>query len=226
MLEDESMGTIVIDNAKIRYAIQRKPNIRHVHLRMKPDSQLEVSLPSDSKVYVRTIIRMKKNWIKRKRDETTSMVKIVDGKQVLYQGVPYFLEPRRLGKRVKISKDKIRLPISKGMNLVQALKQWMGNETRKLVNRKLASYGKKYGFSPNGYYVKSMRKWAYCTRDGQLSFNWQLIGLPKELADYVILHELSHLNEFNHSRRFRYELASLCPDFREKEAILKRFVAD
>jgi len=226
MLEDEGMGTIVIGNAKIRYAVRRKPNIRHAYLRMKPDSQLEVSLPSDSKADVRTIIRRKKNWIKRKYDETTSMVKIVDGRQLLYRGVSHILAPTRPGKRVKISKDKIRLPISEGMNLAQALKQWMGNETRKLVNRKLASYGKKYGFSPNGYYVKSMRKWACCTKEGQLSFNWQLIGLPRELADYVILHELSHLKEFNHSRRFRYELAMICPDFREKEATLKRFVAE
>jgi hypothetical protein len=48
--------------------------------------------------------------------------------------------------------------------------------------------------------------------------------LPRELADYVILHELSHLKELNHSRRFKYELASICPDFKEKEAMLKRFI--
>jgi len=220
------MGTIVIGNAKIRYAVRRKPNIRHVHLRMKPDSQLEVSLPSDSKVDARTIIRRKKNWIKRKREEANQAIKMFDGKRALYRGVPHVLESTNPEKKVRISKGKIVLPLSKATNLRQALKRWMKAETMKLVRRKLASYGKKYGFSPNGFDVKHMRKWARCTKEGRLSFNWQLIGLPKELADYIILHELSHLKEFNHSRRFRYELASVCPDFKERGAMLKRFVVD
>jgi predicted metal-dependent hydrolase len=50
--------------------------------------------------------------------------------------------------------------------------------------------------------------------------------LPRELADFVVLHEISHLREFNHSRRFRYTLATLCPDFKEKEATLKRYAYD
>ena len=50
--------------------------------------------------------------------------------------------------------------------------------------------------------------------------------MPSDLADYVVLHEISHLREFNHSRGFRYALASLCPDFKEKEAMLKRYVID
>jgi len=225
MLEDESVGTIVIDNAKIRYAVRRKPNMKHVHLRMKSDSQLEVSLPSDSKVDIRTIIRRKKNWIRRKREEANHTLKMFDGKLVLYRGVLHVLKPTRSGKKVRISKDKIVLPFSKATNLTQALKQLMREETEKLVKRKLDSYSKKYGLSPNGFHVKDMRKWGRCTREGCLLFNWQLIGLPRELAEYVILHELSHLKEFNHSRRFRYELASVCPDFKEREAMLKRFVA-
>src|SRR6266571_615275 len=43
---------------------------------------------------------------------------------------------------------------------------------------------------------------------------------------YVILHELAHLREFNHSRRFKYLLASVCPDFRDREMMLKRFITN
>lgn len=70
------------------------------------------------------------------------------------------------------------------------------------------------------------KKWAYCKRDGRLVFNWQLIALPRELADYVVLHEVTHLSEFSHSNRFKRKLALICPDFREKEAMLKRYIAE
>jgi predicted metal-dependent hydrolase len=102
----------------------------------------------------------------------------------------------------------------------------MSEETEKLVKRRLALYGRKYGFHINGFSVGDMKKWAHCAKGGVLSFNWQLIGLPRELADYVILHELSHLKEFNHSKRFKYELGSVCPDFKERDLMLRRFVTE
>jgi hypothetical protein len=55
-------------------------------------------------------------------------------------------------------------------------------------------------------------------------FNWQLIALPKELIEYVIDHEIAHLLEFNHSTNFHKRLASLCPNFRERENMLKNII--
>lgn len=218
------MTTIVLDGKPIRYNVRATANIKHVHLRIKPNLVLDVSVPSESDVNVRQLLRKKKDWIRRKIDETRARVKLFDGKRVLYKGSCYRVNAARAAKKPTISNGRIILPIEKHGNLEQTLKQWMKKETERLVKRKLTIYGKRYGFSINGFSVSDMKKWAHCMKDGSLSFNWQLIGLPRELADYVILHELSHLKEFNHSRRFRYELASICPDFREKETMLKRFV--
>ena len=65
--------------------------------------------------------------------------------------------------------------------------------------------------------VREIKNWGYCTRNGRLSFSWQLIALPERLREYVILHELTHLEEFNHSPAFKRRLAKLCPDYRERE---------
>ena len=65
--------------------------------------------------------------------------------------------------------------------------------------------------------VREIGKWGYCTREGRLSFSWQLIALPERLREYVVFHELTHLLEFNHSPAFRRKLAKVCPDFRECE---------
>jgi hypothetical protein len=219
------MTTIVLDGKPVRYTVRATPNTKHVHLRIKPNLMLDVSIPSRSNLNVRSLLRKKKDWITRKIDETRGRVKLFDGRQVLYKGAYRTVKAARSTKKPTISNDKIILPIKKGARLEQALKRWMRKETETLVKRRLAVYSKKYGFPINGFSVRDIKKWAQCTKEGSLSFNWQLIGLPRELADYVILHELSHLKEFNHSRRFRYELVSICPDFREKEAMLKQFVA-
>ncbi|MFQ6060534.1 MAG: M48 family metallopeptidase [Thermoplasmata archaeon] len=73
--------------------------------------------------------------------------------------------------------------------------------------------------------VKDTKRWGYCKRNGDLVLNWQLIALPRKLAEYVILHELAHLSEFSHSKGFRARLAAMCPDYREREDELKKYHA-
>lgn len=102
----------------------------------------------------------------------------------------------------------------------------MSTETRRFVQKRASNYSRKLKSSLNSLSVKDTRRWAYCTKNHNLVFNWRLIALPSDLADYVVLHEISHLREFNHSRGFRYALASLCPDIKEKEAMLKKYAID
>ncbi len=90
--------------------------------------------------------------------------------------------------------------------------------------RKVSELSPKLGVRPSRVDVREMGKWGYCTREGRLSFSWQLAALPERLREYVVLHELTHLTEFNHSRSFRKKLASVCPDFRDRERELDRVV--
>jgi len=70
--------------------------------------------------------------------------------------------------------------------------------------------------------VRNQRtRWGSCSRRGTISLNWRLIQVPPEVCDYVILHELMHLREMNHSRRFWTLVAQACPDFTAAEAWLR-----
>lgn len=64
-------------------------------------------------------------------------------------------------------------------------------------------------------------RWGSCSRRGTISLNWRLIQAPGFVADYVTLHELMHLRQMNHSRKFWQEMETVCPDFREAERWLK-----
>ena len=71
--------------------------------------------------------------------------------------------------------------------------------------------------------VRNQRsRWGSCSRRGTISLNWRLVQTPLSVRDYLILHELAHLREMNHSRRFWNEVTRLCPNFREAERWLKQ----
>ena len=70
--------------------------------------------------------------------------------------------------------------------------------------------------------VRNQRsRWGSCSRSATISLNWRLLQAPQFVCDYIILHELAHLKEMNHSRRFWREVARLCPDFSRAEKWLK-----
>jgi predicted metal-dependent hydrolase len=61
------------------------------------------------------------------------------------------------------------------------------------------------------------KRWGSCGPNGSLNFSWRLIMAPLGVVDYVVLHELAHIYEKSHSKRFWLKVAELCPDYREHE---------
>jgi len=221
------MDILRLGGDQIRYFVKKNPDSKYVQLKFRPNLELEVTVPSDRYGDVRKILWKKRHWIQRKYEEIAACRRIFDGKRVLYKGTYCTVAFDRRGrKQAKVVSNRILLPLYNNEDPQEALKRWMSTETRKFVQKRLSNYRRRLISSFNGLSVKDTRKWAYCMKNHHLVFNWRLIALPSDLADYVVLHEISHLREFNHSRGFRYALASLCPDFKEKEAMLKRYVID
>lgn len=66
-------------------------------------------------------------------------------------------------------------------------------------------------------------RWGSCSQRGNLNFNFRLLLAPPEVLDYVVVHELCHRKEMNHSARFWYEVAQVLPDYQEQKAWLKQY---
>ena len=80
-----------------------------------------------------------------------------------------------------------------------------------------------YKFSYNKINIKNPRtRWGSCSKKGNLNFNYKILYLPQHLADYIIVHELCHLKEFNHSSRFWNLVSQTMPDYRQCRKSLKK----
>jgi len=92
-----------------------------------------------------------------------------------------------------------------------------------LVLQKVVQINAVYGHSYNRISIRNQKTcWGSCSRKGNLNFNYKILFLPERAQDYVIAHELCHLKEFNHSKRFWELVARTSPDYVEIRKELKR----
>lgn len=93
---------------------------------------------------------------------------------------------------------------------------------RRLAEKKVKKFSGLYGFSYLKISIRNQAtRWGSCSSRGNLSFNYRIIFLPEKILDYVILHELCHLKEFNHGQNFWRRLAEIMPDYADCRFRLK-----
>jgi predicted metal-dependent hydrolase len=104
------------------------------------------------------------------------------------------------------------------------LERWYRDEARLLVTSAVAREARRLGVRPGRIGVRDPRtRWGSCSSSGNLSFSWRLVIAPLEVLEYVVVHELCHLRELNHSRRFYRLLDDARPRWREEAAWLREF---
>lgn len=95
---------------------------------------------------------------------------------------------------------------------------------RQLITERVLFFQKHYGVTHTALSIRNQRsRFGSCSARGQLSFNYRLIFLPRVLFDYVIVHEICHLRELNHSSRFWTLVAETLPLYREHRRALQTF---
>jgi len=95
----------------------------------------------------------------------------------------------------------------------------------RLAYEKVPYYNKFYNFKYNKIIIKNQRsRWGSCSIDKNLNFNYRIAFLLEDLSDYIIVHELCHLKEMNHSRNFWHQVSRIFPDYREKARKLRNII--
>lgn len=104
-----------------------------------------------------------------------------------------------------------RIPVGLGKPYTQ-----YKEEARKLIEERIKQYNEYYQFPFKRISIRNQKsRWGSCSKKGNLSFNYRLLFLPLHLVDYVVVHELCHLKELNHSKRFWSLVAHTMPRYKE-----------
>jgi predicted metal-dependent hydrolase len=94
---------------------------------------------------------------------------------------------------------------------------------RVLVKAKIEQFNAVYEFTVGKIAIRNtVSRWGSCSSKGNLNFNYKIVLLPERLADYIIVHELCHLKEFNHSQKFWDQVARVIPDYEARRAELRK----
>ena len=87
-------------------------------------------------------------------------------------------------------------------------------EARSLVHARVAHYAGVYRVKVRKVFIKNSKtRWGSCSKNGNLNFHYKIIKLPEHLANYLVVHEICHLLEFNHSAQFWAHVAQEIPDY-------------
>ena len=93
-----------------------------------------------------------------------------------------------------------------------------------LAHNKVIHFNQFYNFKINSISIRNQKtRWGSCSRKGNINFNYKIVFLPEELQDYIIVHELCHLQEMHHGKEF-WDLVSLqIPDYKKRKIELKAY---
>ena len=95
-------------------------------------------------------------------------------------------------------------------------------QAKEFVDKKVKFYNQYYNFKYKKVAVRDQKtRWGSCSKEGNLNFNYKIVHLPPHLADYIVVHELCHLGELNHSQKFWNLVAKTFPNYKTLRQELK-----
>jgi predicted metal-dependent hydrolase len=210
--------------AVAEYRIRRSPRARRVRVTVDADGSVTVTLPRRApEKAAADAVKELAPWIARRR-RTLARVAAEIARMpgtVPYLGTDLALVPQPGRERVHRRGDVLLVPNGDPR---AALERFYRRAARAEVAPRLDAATARAGSRYAGLTIRGQRtRWASCSSDGKMSFNWRLLLAPPEILDYVVEHEVCHLEVMDHSPRFWALLESRAPEWRAHAAWLRRY---
>ena len=207
----------------ITYTLKRSGKRRSIGLRVD-DRGLTVSMPlRASEKWLRSVLQDKAHWVVEKLEGWQTCLPDVtrwqDGETIDHLGEQLSLRVVQGLFATPVHRRGSELWVfvvndSETAHIEQAVSCWYRNEAEQFFARRVAHYAPLLNVVPCAVKLSEAKtQWGSCTAQGSVRLNVQLIKLPARLIDYVVVHELAHLRELNHSASFWRVVESACPDY-------------
>jgi predicted metal-dependent hydrolase len=209
---------------QIPYTVRRSERARRVRVTVDATRGVQVVLPrrTSDREAAAAMLELRP-WIERRVAELERAREAVAarGDTVPYLGGVLWLISER--GRTRVHRRGQELLVPSGADRVPALERWYRRAARDEIAPRLDRACSAAGTSYSRLTIRGQRtRWASCSPSGAMSFNWRLLLAPEPVLDYVVWHEVCHLDVMDHSRRFWSLLARRCPDYRQHARWLRQ----
>ena len=224
---------ILLSGKEISYTLKRSGKRRSIGLRID-DRGLTVNVPlRASEKWLHSVLHDKADWVVQKLDgwQSKKVPPIIwaDGALIPFRGEEFVLQlaPRVRGAIPQLQGEALLVPVgleAEVARIEKAVMQWYRNEALRVFEECVEYFAPQLQVSPREIKLSAARtQWGSCTVRGVVRLNWQLVKMPLHLIDYVVVHELAHLVEMNHSPAFWSVVGRACPDYRKCRAELRSY---
>jgi hypothetical protein len=223
--------TLQLPDRHIPYTLKRSGRRRSIGLRID-ERGLTVSMPlRASEKWLHSVLLEKSGWVLDKlaswQSHQAAPLEWRDGVCLPFRGETFTLRivPDLFGAPPRIQGEMLILQMDGPVTpqrIEVTVRQWYRQQALQVFEECVAHFAPLMAVTPRALRLSAARtQWGSCNARGVLSLNWQLVKLPLPLIDYVVVHELAHLREMNHSAAFWRVVESVCPDYEELRARLR-----
>ncbi len=226
---DLDANFLVVCGRRIPLAMIRSHRARRYRLTLRSDGSVRLAIPRRGSIIEgRRFAERNTEWLARQLERLAAHPPKSNhwliGTEILFRG-----ELVKLETGVNGETGAVRL----GSELIfirrpdYELRPWIVRHLWKLASAefppRVFEFAAAHHLTVNWVTVRNQRsRWGSCSRRGTISLNWKLIQTPPFVRDYIILHELMHLRQMNHSARYWREVESVCPEYQTAESWLKQ----
>lgn len=229
------MGEIKFGNKKIEFNILPSKIKEIVTLRVEPKKKLSVLAPTDlNEGELTKIIKKKASWIIDKfqrLDEiqaSQNNKEFISGESLLFKGKLLklkILPTNATEESVFTDTTTIFCKTSKHKEqqyLKELIEKWYKQKAKNYLTNRTLLLSKKFPKTPKKVRIRNQSlRWGSCTKNKEILINWKIMMAPPSVIDYVIIHELTHLQEKNHTEKFWKTIKNAMPNYEEKKEWLR-----
>ena len=191
------------------------------------NGELEVSCPyNTSEIFIKNLIERKKVWINKNIDRSRKNQKKIDQISngfITYKGLVLKLVYEKSNlEGIAVEDNELKIFYSDKSKSKKLIIEWLKLQANNFLRARLSFLSKRISIEFNSLTIKSYTaRWGSCNTKGDIFLNWKLIMLPESVIDYVLIHELAHINVPNHSREFWKLVKEKDPNYCKNKRWLK-----
>lgn len=215
----------------ISYSVKRSTRRKRLTITVERDRSVVVHAPmSATDEAIQQVVASKRRWIFEKTNHAQKYRRLphppgkelVTGESALYLGRSYQVEVAPSGGRAEVEfKDRFVIPAAHAHRRKGAVRDWYLSRAREQILPRVERHARELGVVfKRARIVDSRYRWGSCTVRDSVTLNWRLIKAPFFVIDYVIVHELAHLIEANHTQRFWNVVRARVPKVEQARAWL------